>query len=339
MNENNIIDIFNRKKYEEEIINDIAAYLMEKYQNRISYDDALEIANILYNQEFLDRDNVYSGEYDDIIHKTTKAYIMRRESTHQNNVEKKEVPLQSIRKFVNKDFVKGAIITVSAAAIFFTFSSFNKDAGKIERKTDSNLGKLASAVGSSDYKKGISIVNQNAYRIQSSNSANSSLAYYHDRIALDIISVCTKDPQLFEICLNNVYSDMNYNRLENMDEIFKFLKIYMASDEALTPLYEKIADCDVFLDYIIKAGYLKPDSKDYDKIVEDIAKYKSVKDSYNEIGHVFSNLNSDSQKRIENLMTDYRNNKKNLQKENIEIIEKALEQQILDDGAPKLGGN
>ena len=327
-NEEDILKIFNNKKQQNQICDDIARFLLKKYENRLSVEDAFEIATKLYKQESLNIEKIQSGNYDSIIDKNVRPYIIRKTSVYQEGEVKNDKPLESKKKETRLGFFQVSILAISTVAIVLTFQNAIKDKRE-EAEIRSNLGKLATTYGSSEYENGISIVSQNTYQLNSQNSAGPMVAYHNDKIALDIISVCTKDPQLFSVCMNNVYNDMKYNRLENMDAVLNNLKIFMASDEALEPIYRTIANESVFLDYVTDQGFADPNSKDYFELMNAITHYKELKSKSSEMGQAFNGLSSSEQELIKKLMKNYSNNKDQLYDEFIDDLEQAINK--LDD--------
>lgn len=90
--------------------------------------------------------------------------------------------------------------------------------------------------------------------------------YDHTEIAADIISKCRNNPELLGITLHDVYSDLSKDGMSNMDKVFASLKYNTQNDHSLLAIYEQIADCEVFLEYLIKAGYVGKSSPYYDEL-------------------------------------------------------------------------
>lgn len=329
-----IFDIFRRRDAENGKYDDIAVYLMKKYRGDLFIDDALEIAIVLNEQMGLSYEQIASGNYDEKIDKYVKYYAIRKNAVKQENEQLEDLPLESKKKSTKGlNFVKGAVFTIAAVGLIFAYKLV--DAKRQESDVTGKLGKLASEYGSYEYQEGMSIVAQNTFRVYDKYTKDSTPAYHNDQIALDIIAICNKDPQLFDICMNNVYNEMSYNRLDNMDEVLRCLQGYMATEPALEHIYNRISNEKVFLDYVIDRGFADPNSDSFYKLMGAIEKYKA-----NDYGNSFMSLSEEDQKYIESLMNNYANNNKNLYKEYADDITKlANEQEEASSKVLGKGGN
>ena len=86
-----------------------------------------------------------------------------------------------------------------------------------------------------------------------------------------------------------------------MDKILKELKDISSEDPSLSAVYDRIKDCEVFLDFLIKTGKINPEDKEYVTLLNDIEQYRLFKRE----GKYFSELDKEIQKRITKLMERY----------------------------------
>lgn len=179
---------------------------------------------------------------------------------------------------------------------------------KEDREVDQAIGAIVSELDNDKR----DIVVQNEYIVGFDAEGFPIVAYNNEGIAKDIIKLCTSNPELFDICIYNAYDNMNHNRLENMDDVIKYLKIYTKDVAGLESIYAKVDNCAVFLDYIVNRGFLNPNAKEYYVTLNDIEIYKGLK-SDNSVA--YNGLPEESRERIDGLIKNYRQNKDNLYNE------------------------
>ena len=296
----------------------IAIYIINNFNADIDIQLAKKMAEILVKSKGFNKDEIINGLADDAIINMLKFRKSQTKSVKQVNDKDIKVPLKTKKQRVNTKFVAGALATLIALSSVYGYVIKPQiEENKENEKIDEEIAMMASEQGSDAYIHKQSIVAQNTYQIpgELDNEGYPIVAYYNDKIAEDIVNVCVKDPKLFDICIYNVYFDMNHNRLDNMDSVINYLKSYSQEDPSLSFINEKLENCDVFLDYLVKRGFNDPNSKDYYKLLEDINLYETSS---------FTELPKESQERIENLIEEFKANKDNLYieyKTNLEIVE------------------
>ena len=320
INEEDII----REKFQ---IAKITDYLLELYHGKINKEDAEAIANTLYYYYSIDMSKILFENNQKVIDDIVKKYMIRRNSIYKEDEERKPIPLQSNRRKPKvPTFIQVAAGSLAMVSMFFIYPKLAEPKPE-EINVSYALGSLVSDASSTN------IVDKNTYQVGVDDKYRPIFAYNHQGIVSDIIKICKKNPDLFDFVLNEVYKELDRNRLENMDEIFRCLKIEISNDESLGLLYERINDCDIFLDYIDTLGYIKSD--DEYKAFEE---YDNNQSPGKEIGSVFSKLTKEDQKVLENIMKKYRED--NTFKEFNDQVKNLLENEDNDyePGSAKLGG-
>lgn len=289
----------------------IARYIMDKhedYENWFTLEEAKKVAKYLILEKNFQNVDILNGKADNEIN---KQYLLKL--TKQNSIAKTdelvpEIALKTIKKFLDNATIRrilaGTLAITASAAIVNSLTSSLEEA-KMTRDVTNSIAMLSSSYGSSDYIHKINIAQQGEYVVDYDYDKNEAVvAYHYDMIAKDIMDVCKKDINLFDVVIYNTYFNMNYERLRSMDQVWDYLKLYFSKDEAFTPLYESIKDCDVFLDYLVKKGFVNMSDPNYNQVLQDVARYKKVGN--------FNSLNEEEQKRIMSLIETYEESKMNL---------------------------
>lgn len=297
----------------------IGEYIISKFNVNIDMITSKKIAEILINEEGYTKEQILNGIADKSIKNILSYYKLKNNSVVQKNERVQEVPLKTKKSKINKKFVVAAIGGIMAISMLghFGFKPIITEY-KENKEISESIGMMVAEPGTDAYFYAMSIVAQNTYQASRDNRGYPVIAYHNDGIAKDIIEVCTQNPELFDLCMYNVYFDMAYNRLSNMDDVVRYLNIYTESDESLSFIQDKLHNCDVFLEYLIARGFANPNDKDYYQLLEDIKTYKlSTADV------PFNTLEKDAQKRIEELIEEFKNNRSNLlneYKDNLEEV-------------------
>lgn len=285
----------------------VAEYILEKYSQYIDFEEAKEIAEKILQSGKIKKESIFRGDADELIKNFVMAYAIRNGSVVDVEYEEvrdepvqTEVPLKTRKKWVNKYTITALLLLLLAAAAVWGYSEFKEY--QRDTKISQSLGMLASDVGSFEHESKASIVMQNRYTIGYNENNEAIVAYHNDKIASDIAEVCRKNPQLFDIVLNNVYFEME-NRLANMDAVLGHLQTITADDEGLTAINDKIKRYDVFLDYIFSRGFIDPNDPNYYTVMEDITAYKALRDKGVEVP--FAALPVESQQRLEVLISEF----------------------------------
>lgn len=306
MNEEEIMKIiYQNKDYQE-----IANYIISNFSIKLEINEALALAEKLVKEFDCKKEQILNGYEDKRIKHFLFLKSVRRDSVAEEREERKKVQLKTKKKQKNKKIIELSL--ASAIIISGTFYLGKNLVGKIKEKSLDNkvedyIAVLSSTPYTEDYNKKISIVEQNKYVVDRNyDTGDAIIAYHYDDLAADILDICKKDPELFDIVINEVYFDLE-NRLENMDTLFGYLQRYTSKEEDLQSIYIKIKDCDVFLDYLITRGLVPTNSEDYNLLLNDINNYKNLKSNNNV---AFSGLDKDAKKRIEDLIEKYKEQKK-----------------------------
>lgn len=328
----------------------IAEYIIMRFPTKFGIEEAKEIAEIFVKSNGFTKEEILSGQRDKQIYEMIKLFIYKPKSVVNKQPQKQafetetikpspspiEVALKTIKKNIDpKTAAKFTAYTLAASMLFGFYANNYRDIKRSEEISE-DLGMMASQTGSYDYEHKINIVNQNDYVASRKQNGDAIIAYHNDKIAMDIVNICTQNIELFDICIYDVYFNMEYNRLENMDSVLRYLKSYLEKEESLQPVYAKISDCSVFLDYIIKSGVISSESEEYAEIKEAIKNYKNAKRDY-EVA--FNGLSKSDQRRINDLISGYKGLKDEYYKKYI-IIKNNGENQLfeLSDSDPNFGG-
>lgn len=304
---------------ENSYFHEIASHIIKVFPLDIS--QAKKMAEILVKQEGFTKEEILQGKADKSIANRLRFSKAKDKTVREPNKTRAEILLKTIKEKVNVRFVAGAL-----GGVFLISGLINYVDNKMQENNEVTqlLGMLVAEPGSDAYEHKQSIVSQNTYIIpgQFDDEGFPISAYSNEKIAEDIIKICTLDPELFDLCMYDVYFDMNDNKLSNMDSVLRYLQTYTKEDESLQFINDRVANCDVFLDYLVSCGFANPNSKDYYKVLEDINKYEQAA---SRSGVPFNELPEESQKRLEALIENFEANKNNLYteyKDNLENIER-----------------
>lgn len=302
----------------------IAEYIITRFNVDLDMQYAKKMAENLVKNEGFSKEEIFQGLADESIANRLNFRKKYTKSVRQKDEVVTEILLKTIKEKINAKFVAGALATIMLLSATYGFViKPSVEEFKENREITQSIGMLVAEPGSDAYEHKQSIVSQNTYQVpgQFNEQGHPVIAYYNDKIAEDIIKVCTKDPELFDLCMYNVYFDMSYNRLSNMDSVVRYLQIYSASEESLSFIQNKLDNCSVFLDYLISRGFADPNNEDYYELLEDINKYEVLKGNSDV---PFNALPKESQERIERLIEEFKSNKNNLYseyKDNLENVE------------------
>lgn len=213
-------DEINKQKNKIEIEN----YIM-KYYPKVNRKDANEIANHLIDIG-ISVEDVKRGDIDKFISDCISFLVARK-----NSLEGKRVPLKT-RK------IRLAIGTIGT--ILTLYLAISGIAGYKNNENDKELSANLAQIIYNDSDRS-SIVARNTQNVITQNG--NAGVYSTIGIANDIMKICEKQPGLFDICLYNVYQNLKYNKLANMDAIMSNL------------LANGYTEYYMFLDYLLANGY------------------------------------------------------------------------------------
>ena len=299
----------------------IAEYIVSKHDG-IFIDDAREYAKYLVKTAGFTKNEILSGKADKSISNWVRGMMLAKNSVFQQDETPQETPLKTKKEKISPtNYKKRVIIFVAGVAVViyivvnlvgFAVTNIigikdNIEQIKLETSVSQSIGMLASASGNDAYEHKMNIISQNAYPVPGSFNSDGSpvIAYRNEDIAADIIKVCSHNPDLFDLCVQDAYFNMSKNRLGNMDDVLRWLQIYSEDKEDLQYIYEQVKDCDIFIEYLVKEGFISPNNEDYPLLEAAIKEYKTLR----EYNSPFSALSKEHQKVIENLIDEYEENK------------------------------
>lgn len=296
----------------------IADYIVSKHDG-IFIDDAREYAKYLVKTAGFTKNEILSGKADKSISNWVRGVGITKNSLLQKDEAPVETPLKTKKENISPTNFKKRIMLFVAGAIVVIYLVVNLITGavsiikesveqsRVETSVSQSIGMLASAPGNDAYEHKMNIISQNAYPVPGSFNSDGSpvIAYRNEDIAADIIKVCSHNPDLFDLCVQDAYFNMSKNRLGNMDDVLRWLQIYSEDKEDLQYIYEQVKDCDIFIEYLVKEGFISPNNEDYPLLEAAIKEYKTLR----EYNSPFSALSKEHQKVIENLIDEYEENK------------------------------
>ena len=196
---------------------------------------------------------------------------------------------------IKKKFLQIAIIATGISAAYIGGSKIVKENKEFERQHNIERELTDLAIKdqySDDYRFHRNIVDQN---IDTKIVGDESITMYKcDGIAKDIYDVCKMDESLLDVLLHNVYFDLQFNRLNNMEVIYNSLKYLVAKDSSMESTNQKLSNSNTFLDYLVNNGFLDRDREDYYDIVKSASKKEA-----------FGDLSKMDQDNILKLIEDY----------------------------------
>ena len=313
MNTKDVIDLVN----ENAEMHRIAEYIISKCDG-ISLEDAKEYATYLKKNLNLTKSEILSGKADRTIFNWVRGKMMVKNSTFQNDEKTKGVQLKTKKEEITLANYKKRIMVFVAGTVVVIYGMVNLVSGVVTNIKDSyeayqlessiseSIGMLASQVGNDAYEDKLNIVDQNTYIVPGSYNPDGSpvVAYRNEDIALDILKICSHNSELFNVCMQNTYFNMKDNRLGNIDEVLRRLKNYTEDNQELGHIYDQIKDCDIFIEYLVKEGFISPNDKDYPLLEKAIREYKSLR----EYKAPFTYLSEEYQEVIQKLIDEYDKN-------------------------------
>ena len=312
----------------------IAEYIVSKHDG-IFIDDAKEFAKYLVKTEGFTKSKILSGKEDKSISNWVRGVMITKNSLLQKDEAPVETPLKTKKENISPTnfkkrimlFVSGAIIVVYIVVNLITGAvniiKESVEQSRVETSVSQSIGMLASAPGNDAYEYKMNIVSQNTYAVPGSFDSDCLpvVAYCNEDIAADIIKVCSHNPDLFDLCVQNAYFNMSKNRLGNMDDVLRWLQIYSKDKEDLQYIYEQVKDCDIFVEYLVREGFISPNNEDYPLLEAAIKEYKTLR-KYNS---PFMYLPEEHKKVIENLINEYEENKNISYPKYAEILKELVE--------------
>ncbi len=336
----------------------IANYIINKFKEITGSVNADELSNedlkklVDYIQaHHITASEVERGLIDNYIVFNLKRIVDRDNSVKKTNETPKKVPFKARKKGISK-----TIIALSISATILVGGSILVDNASLKTTTDKEIGEyigmIASEPGSEDFihQRNIPIQNKELANANLDNSER-NIFYNTSGMARDIMTVCTYNPDLFDITLYNCYFESE-NRLTTMDRVLKELQNVFGNEESIKynlslcdryindndiekyvstfkNIYESIKDYRCFLDYMSSKtnSIASPEVKS--AIEEYLSKERVDGSSYNA-------LSEESKRTVDELRDLYKNNKKALYKDYGEELKDIATS--LQDADPAVGG-
>lgn len=228
--------------------------------------------------------------------------ILRAENmSHKQNkeIQKRDLKVKKKQKERNQKVAKivGAIgLAGIIVAGGFAFKELN-EISDTKKDFDSSFGVIASEFNERDENANDrrNIIVQNKYSVGYNESGHPIIAYDNEGIAKDIIKICSHDARLFDACIYNIYSNMEYERINNMEKVWEILQNFNIENEEVN---QKVNSSDTFLEYTITLGCGDPTKNSHITFLNAIEEFKYCKN--------YHSLTEESQKAIEHHMKEYR---------------------------------
>ena len=292
----------------------IASYIMEQYPQIFTLEEAKRVANFLL-KDGLTKVEIVTGNKNSEIERHVDIK-KARESIKDYDETPVYVPLITKVKHIDSKIVKTCIRTfIGISALFILTKSVENFMGSnVERQATYDIGVLAGN------EFGLNIVEQNTKDMD-----NSVIIYKSDQIAEDIINICKKDEKLMDVCLYNTYFKMEFNKLNNMDRVFYFVKLLANGEEnkeAFKLFNFQAQNCETFLDYLVKKSYLDINNPDYESIIEAVNKYREFS---KEDGITMNYLSEDEQLKIQTIINNYAKDGDRLYNESIKTLDNEVD--------------
>ena len=259
-------------KYIHNYIDDLKEMIDELLETfYITESDAIKILKELNKKYYFDKIDIKT---DSMKKEIAKTYDLMPKEVYDESVkeerEAEEILLKAQKRKKNAKTV--ALILCSIGIVGIINYAYKEGKLKVDSK---NTRKELTTIAGLDIKTG-------TFEEQSRVSSSDINVYDYSRMASYIINGCRKNPELFDYYMYDTYksfisSKKNINPLMMMDSLVDELKVQLTSSVELTAIYEKINECDCFLDYLYKEGFIDRTDEDYYKLDEDIDRYKIIK--------------------------------------------------------------
>lgn len=293
----------------------IERYLLEKYR--------LE-GQKLMGRTKLSKDDILAGKASFEIYKTIRIlqanFMSVKDEIARQEEEERQAEIEFKTKKKNKarnERIKKLLFAVTiSSAITITGLSALEIYNNYEEDKE-----LTSAIGyivSEEENDKRNIVEQNIYRASFDSKGKEVYDLNIESLANDIITLCKNNPDLFDIAIYNVYSNLDGNKLSTMDSLIVCLRDMAKEDERLDFIFSKLDNCRVFLDYLVNRGFLNPNSEDYYAILNDIELYIETK-TYGAEG--LERLPEKSSTRLQGIIDAFEANRDNLYSEYKDVID------------------
>ena len=311
-NQDSTLEFLEREKIIKEAINYILSKEeLKKIFEQFSPQEQREIVIFLLSTYKVKTvDEFKTEEYDNIIEKHIKLEIIGKNSIRGEQEPEKYVEVKTRKKMTTKDIINSIILALIISGMIKIGIEFIKDStifgGLTHDDISQKIGALAAEPGSEDYIHQKPILFQNKYKVGVGENNFPIIAYDPYGIAKDIITVTKQNNALFDLCIYDIYFDMNTDSISNMNDVFFQLELLTKNNPELSFINERVKYG--FLNYLINEGFMK-ENKDYNELLQDIANFKG-----------YEKLTPESKERIDDLIKSYKKVGRELYKEGKVIL-------------------
>jgi hypothetical protein len=300
-------------------------YVYNRFSEIESTADAREVIELIVNKNpRIEYNEIVLDKNYELVRKYVKMYLFRqrslkekKENSLSTKISKKAKQIANSKiVFKTKDGrkykwpVKYAVIAVSSVGMTIGLLvggiriGNNIKIQKEDEEISAYLAELANPGSDNPLANGDTIIDQNSVY-----KSRGEIVYYDVKnIAQDILDVSLQAPELFDLCIYDVYFNMEKDRLYYMDRVITILKEKMAKDERYKDLLPKVEQCNMFLDYLIYNGFIEPDADLY-----------YVMEIYKNVGNILK-LSANNQKIIVKAMQEYKEKRNELHQDYKEHI-------------------
>ena len=256
---------------------EIAAYIMEKSNNRMGTEVALDYARFLVlHKNYIKDEIIQEHKADADIARIISEYNAEIES-FESLGDKVEIPLAPDRRKMTKDWYKKGIIAVVLVAELISLGAV------VHKRSDYEKNQITQHIGmiisNGESKDDIITQNKETVYVMQNGERVKQYDYLEEGIANDIIKIIIAHPEALDEVLHNTYCSMTEGRLYNMDNVMKTLYYKMTQDPALQDLAQTFYGCPSFLNYMQKSGRVRDAYSE--EIIEAIKLYNKT-DHFND---------------------------------------------------------
>lgn len=239
------------------------------------------------------------------------SFLSKKDVIKQQEEEtkKQEIEFKTKKKLKERnERIKKLLTGISLSGLVVIGGLAVRD-GIIDYQADKEVTESIGYLVSEEENDKRNIVEQNIYRSSFDEKGKEVYDINIQGLARDIITLCKRNPELFDITIYNVYSNLDDNQIGVMDSVIENLRNMAIEDESLGFILSKIGNSRVFLDYLVNRGFLNPNSDDYYTILNDIELYIETKGRG---AQKFELLPDVSKNRLQGLLKNFKENRDNL---------------------------
>lgn len=301
--------VWNSMINENRIVRETAEYIKSNYPTDLSIEEIKEIVVFLKEKKRCRYADFRSKAMKEELSQMLGITVGRKDSVSKGK-EPKLHPFHVTQKKKDPIHVKKVLITlmiVSGVVIGGYAVANTMDNLQDQQNALNNMSAVTLQIQGNAPTKGGTIVDQ--CMEESGKRGPEEIQTYtlnKELLVQKIEHLCMINPELFDVYMSNIYFDVDYARLENMDEVFSKLKSDFSVSTELQGLHEKIKDCKSYLDYMLSLGIIYPGRTDYDRIVTAVNNYNALKAAQpNNPYGVYSQLSQEDKNAIIGLRDEY----------------------------------